>query len=315
MTNEEALYYFLLGYDVLHIFGTYENLLTAIVTSYLPTDLLIIKFFEYIKYKGKTIDELYEILSGGNTNFSSLHNDMKDITKFMNIIDKYNHVFKDIDNATYADIQHFIIKDSKKENKHNDVAHIGQPLVDPINGRPHLTWKKCYYQNCGKEFKSALELVNHLIMCNTYTQGYHYYHELAIYEMQMTPEKVISENMLVCPSYACNHAKFDTPQHLIDHLVKLGLEPFWSSDMMVTDSNDSNTGIDRRNLLDLMPKLYNNEQCIICLDDKPMVITGNCRHHVYCLRCFDEVCKKTNLTNQICPICKIKIDIYYPFSL
>jgi len=173
-------------------------------------------------WRGKTIDELYHILAGGaDIDFATLDEDTKAITTFAEIIKHKNPIFKPYDEKLCASHNNLFKRAlDKKNNNDNDVPHTGQPSIDPIKGRPHLGWNECKYKKCQKKFKNSLALVNHLISCNAYTQGYHYHHETAIFDLGLTEEKVLTQNLTKCPSYACNHKEFAKPDELIMHLKK-----------------------------------------------------------------------------------------------
>ena len=310
MDHDKALCSFLLGYDVMCIYGTYENLISAIFNSSIPPDLLLIKLFEYIIYKGKTIDDLYQMLSGDISDFNKMNEDTESIQKFMKIISDRHPTFIPYDEKVCDQLGSlFQIKNIKKDN----VEHSGQPCVDPMKGRPHLNWNRCCYPKCGKTFQTAMSLVNHLISCNSYSQGYHFWHEIAVNETFITPEYVLEKKLTVCPSYACNHKDFASPEELIDHLIKLGIEPCWKQGTII---NYDETINDKRSLLYTIPKLFCIDDCVLCLSEKPQVIMSNCRHNAYCLECYKTVCeqKGTN-TNHVCPMCKCNVDTYYPFAI
>lgn len=312
MDDDTVLCNFLLGNDIIQYCGTIENLIQMIMRSNLPNDLLLIKLFQYVMWKGKTIDEFYAMLAGdAELNFETLDKDTKEINKFMDIIKTHNIEFNAIEDDVAIKNKDIFTNELTKINKTNiDVKHKGIPEVDPVEGRPHLFWKICKHSGCGAKFKNPLGLVNHLIKCNVYTQGYHYYHERAVEILKLTPESVLKNNLTKCPSYVCNSKEFSKAENLITHFTNLGISPFWQVGMICKNELKE----DNRSLLYTVPKLFNVDTCIICLSNAPQIITGGCRHHVYCIDCYKEFNKTTHI-GHLCPMCKRKVDVYYPFVL
>jgi len=307
MNSEEYLVSFLLNYDIIHIYGTYEKLLDAIYVSTIPTDLLIIKFFEYAFFKSKSVDEIYELFTGQTTEYPTIEADKKIISKLLELVGQRETQFIELNEklikAVIKSFPNLMPKPTQQNSK--SVIHEGVPLPDPIKGRPRLGWCVCKFKNCGQKFSSGMALVDHLTKCNVYTQGFHHHHENAVYNLYLTPEKVKSLNMTKCPSIACNYKDFETSEKLIRHLTLLGIEPFWQKGIILNTDDEK---IDRTMLLNFVPKLYITDTCIICLDNKPNIITNNCRHHVYCTTCFNP-----NIPN-LCPICRTKVDSFFPYA-
>jgi hypothetical protein len=322
MQNMNNMVYFLLNYDMAFAYGSYSKLLGAIRQSVLPTDLLMIKFFEYCTFKGKTVEEIYAMFIEDNNNgtndeghavtYPTIEQDIESIQKLMTIVNDRHTVFRPTEENMNTLQMQRLTKELEKYCKNNSVVqhltpHEGYPLPDPKMGRPRLTWCVCRFDKCGKSFASPTELVAHLEKCNVYTQGFHWDHEMAVRDLMLTPEKVIEKNICECPSYACNHKSFNSPSELIHHLQVLGIEPFWREGMIVGNMKS----IGNADLLCHNPKLFSLESCVICLSDDICIISGECRHHLYCADCFLKAVKPTN---NICPICRSKINKFYPFA-
>jgi hypothetical protein len=309
MNNTDYLLSFLLNYDIIHEFGTIDNLLNiiGITQTALPKDLLMVKFFEYALFKNKTVDEIYDLFNTTG-DYSTLDHDKEIIGTMLAIVGSRNSQFIPFNmNNAKKKIAPFLI--SLKNKDTNDVPHTGQPYPDPIKGRPHLQWCYCQYSKCKKEFNNPIKLVEHLTKCNAYSQGYHYYHEVAVHKTQLTPEKVIAQNLTKCPSYACDHKEFSSCAQLNDHLARLGIEPFWTQGMTFDDEID----FDKNNMLTTVPKMFVNEFCVVCLVEPCSVLINNCRHHVYCLTCHSNK-NIINKMSNICPACRTKVDQFIPFA-
>lgn len=305
---------FLINYDVTIYFGSVENLINSIISSTIhnmPTDLLILKFFEFCFWLKKTPNEIYNLIySDSNTN------NFETIDKLLELCAKKNTEFKIFNLDECANkVEKFMVQFfTKTENTPPDKKfdHIGYPLPDSWDGRPRLHWNVCRFPFCGKKFTHPNQLVNHLVQCNVYTQGFHHYHEQAVFQTNLTPEKVLNNNIKCCPSIACEHKEFDTPENLIKHLTILGIEPFWKKGMVITFENsiEKLNKIDQTKQIALKyPKIFINEQCVFCLDAKPEILVNKCGHHTYCLKCYDN-----GLDKRICPVCRGRVDYFIPFS-
>lgn len=51
-----------------------------------------------------------------------------------------------------------------------------------------------------------------------------------------------------------------------------------------------------------------DEQCILCCDNKKNIILNPCKHHIICSNCFNK------MNNNYCPICKLEIENIISFS-
>jgi len=182
--------------------------------------------------------------------------------------------------------------------------HKEQPLPDPIKGRPYIDWKECYHEGCHKKFTYDHQLVEHLNQVGAYTQGYHKIHQEYIWYHKFTPEKVLLKNITKCPVWICNK-NLNGTQQVIEHFQRLGLEPFWEEGM------DFSTKTQTEYLFNKDLKIYNIENCIVCLDNKPNLILDKCMHCCYCIDCF---LSSTNATwIKKCPVCNTFYDKVYPY--
>lgn len=311
MDEEQSkyLFCFLLNYDVMHIYGTYENLLDTILLSPVAVDLLLMKFYEFMVFNKKSVDEIYTLFSGDNPD--NIEHDKQIINQMIEFTKNKEIQFitptqKMCDNVFKTFGSRLKIFTGDKEIK----THKGYPLPDKDVGRPYLNWCVCTYKDCKKVFTTASGLVNHLIKCNVYTRRFHLEHELAVKNLNMAPDKVKTENITKCMSYICG-ASFDTPDGVIKHLTVLGIEPFWQKGLDVEKLYFSENN-DRSKIFDKSIKIFTDENCVICLDKKPNIISENCRHLVCCIDCFNELYIMQN--NKTCPICKQHITNYLPFS-
>lgn len=186
----------------------------------------------------------------------------------------------------------------------NNCPHIGYPLPDKQLGRPRLEWKVCYYNKCHKYFNNIMGLKTHLTSLGKLTHGFHQFHEISVKELKLTPEKIIKENLAKCPSLICDKKNYIfRPEELINHFEILGIEPFWKQGMSF------NNEIEQVNLGDIVyKKIYIMEECLICLENKPMILFLPCYHNVICINCILKVS-----LNFSCPVCRNNIDKIIPF--
>ena len=269
-------------------------------------ELKLNKFFEFILWKNINQDEMIKIfckklnldLVGENLEESKLS-----IEKYLKIIEERKITFKQyIHDEVYRKVNKIISTGIIKLNN-DDVLHTGQPLPDPVMGRPQLNWGYCQYDGCKKSFTNFSGLVSHLIQCNAYTQGYHKSHEQGVNYNNLTEEKVMSSNITKCPSWMCEIKNFGSPQELIQHLQILGIKPFWKQGMIFCIESS------KRKILEIEPdKKYINNTCVLCLDNPGEIIINKCGHQVYCIDCV----VKANKIN--CPICRGKVDMFMPYA-
>jgi hypothetical protein len=313
MDNTKHLLLFLYNYDVMHFFGSYQNLLYSIAKSGIPTDLLVMKFFEYSFANNKSVDDIYSILKGSSCDFSDIGDDKKIIQKILGIVGNKEIKFLQYDFLACEEILKLfpVQKIHSCGSESQEPPHYGYPVPDPDLGRPKLEWCVCRHGKCFKQFNSAMALVKHLTECGAFTKGYHYFHENSEILKTLNPEKIIEQNITKCPAQMCHRNSFDSPQDLIKHLKFLGIEPFWTKGTDLTDELTKSEDLSK--LLQKSPKLFSNATCVLCLGDPPCIIAGECRHHIFCLECYKEQHNKKMLP-QICPMCRNKVDTYYPYA-
>jgi hypothetical protein len=194
---------------------------------------IIDKYFSNNKNTKKNTKNKLIFTSGcygsGKTHVIKLLNSNKKINLSKYIFIKYN-------NFELLSKTKKIIKE-KLINFNKDITHKGNPLPDPINGRPKLNWCICTHSGCRKEFSYPSDLVNHLIKNNVYTKGYHLSHEESVCYNKLTPELVLTKKITKCPSWMCEIKSFNTPIDLIEHLKILGIQPFWDATSSIKPYN------------------------------------------------------------------------------
>lgn len=319
---------FLLNYDISKIIVNtdedinksylIEKILEMILSNNnYPQELLMNKFFEFAKWININLDELCDIVINKiEQNPKNITDDeLKKIKK--NMQDYFNFLnFKDINFKKYSHNELYDIYINMIKKKIIDttymIKHTGQPLPDPILGRPKLDWCKCSYKNCSQLFKTPIELTNHLIKNNVYTKGYHMSHEESVKSNDLTILKVCKNKIKKCPSWICKTKDFDSPEELINHLQVLGIKPFWHEGLIINnDDNDNNNVI---KLLEEKNKIFNTKYCLMCLEDSANILINKCCHQVYCIHCVGELLKKSESLKLNCPICRGKIDNFYPYA-
>ena len=181
-------------------------------------------------------------------------------------------------------------------------THIGQPLPDPKLGRPYINWNMCYHQDCHKQFYSDNELIKHLKEFKVYTPNYHKLHEDIINEMKLTEDIIKQNNIRKCPSWICKESEFTSSEQLINHLQRLGIEPFWKKGMDLSKKEDY--------AFNKELKIYDTKNCIICLDRNTNIIFDKCMHQCYCVECYNDYIKLNNTLK--CPICRNFYNKIYP---
>ncbi len=272
-----------------------------------PLELLLTKFFEYTICKKIELNQINQLLcdklnlSNESDNPDDFANQFKE---YFDIITVRTINFIPWDYASaYRKVNELITQSLVKLNNKNQCEHQGQPLPDPELGRPKLTWKYCQYSGCKKTFSSPAKLVEHLIKSNVYTRGFHSCHEDAVKLNNLTPEKVLENNITVCPSYICENKKFKKPEELIEHLQILGIKPFWQSGMELPSNHN------KKKLPDIKSnQMYLVDSCLICLDAPVEIFINKCGHQVYCIDCLKRSSKTT------CPICRTKVDMFLPYA-
>ncbi len=315
---------FLLNYDITNIFvdnktiqtKSYvsEKILELILsnTNY-PEELLVNKFFEFVKWFGLDLNELVSIIiNKTEPNPTSILTEEADaikenIQKYFNFLNFKNIDFKKFSHQEVHNTYIYLIQ-KKIISLTNDIKHSGQPLPDPVLGRPKLSWCRCTHKDCNKKFGTASQLTMHLTENNVYTKGYHLIHEEAIRQMGLTIEKVNQNNITKCPSWLCEIKDFNSPTELIKHLQLLGIKPFWYEGLEINDNSNI------LNLFDKKNKIYHTSHCLMCLGDSPNIMINRCGHQVYCVNCVGELSKMSESIKTNCPVCRGKIDKFYPYA-
>ncbi len=291
------------GDDIISI--TNRLLKLIVLNDKYPFELLMCKFFEYTIWKKINLSELHDILIRNLDLVNEGTEDFESQFKiYMGLINCREIIFNKFEHCiVYDKINELINLKLLKLNNAEEKEHVGQPNPDPELGRPRLEWHFCQYSNCKKKFSSANKLVEHLINVNAYTRGFHSCHENSVKLSGLTPDKVISENITVCPGYICENKKFAKPEDLIEHLQELGIEPFWQKGM------GFNSKTNRKKLPDIKSnQMYLVDSCVICLDNPVQIFIAKCGHQVYCIDCL----KRSSKNN--CPICRCKVDMFLPYA-
>lgn len=155
------------------------------------------------------------------------------------------------------------------------INHYGYPMPDE-RGRPRLNWLVCTHPACRVECKHPSELTNHLINNKTYARGFHLAHETALKEHALTIDKVMTENLTQCPSLICDVGGFSSPQDLILHLSRLGMDGFWDHRNPVEPMQNPAT---------LMGSII-QQACLICDSPDSQIVCIPCGHSAVCADCF-----------------------------
>lgn len=161
----------------------------------------------------------------------------------------------------------------------------------------------CMHKNCNKCFDTENDLIKHLKKFKVYTPSYHKLHEDIVQELGLTENKIKTENIKKCPSMICKEPEFHSPDELITHFQRLGIEPFWKIGMIF--------GKEKEYEFNKHIKLYDCKQCIICLDAKPNVIFDRCMHSCYCISCYDNFIKSNSTLK--CPLCRDFFNKIFPY--
>lgn len=276
------------------------NQIVQLCDSYeIPKDIIIRKiisnYIYHIKGKERIVDKIIEDKTLTITNMDMINKLIDECEKY-----QYNIITNDKVNLL-LNIDLKIISKNKEKN------HRGYPLPDPLKGRPQLQWKECYYKNCHNTFDSANLLVNHLQNNGVYIRGFHLFHEQAINELNLTPEKIIQSKLTKCPSLVCDQIYNNfTPEQLCHHLKILGISPFWKPGDIVDIVDDHS--LDTININDITIKpIFSSAECLVCFDNKPMIIFIPCYHYIVCLNCIYAIDKLR------CPMCRSKVEYILPF--
>ena len=190
-------------------------------------------------------------------------------------------------------------------------THKDQPLPDSDNGRPCIGWRECYYEGCHKTFSYEHELINHLQNLNAYIPSFHKIHEEIVLQNNLTEDKIIANNITKCPAYICNYDNINSAEEVIEHFQKLGIPPFWKKNMIITSKTKTTDYIFNKEI-----KIFNIDECIICLQNKPNIILDKCLHCCFCIDCFLSLASPPSSTSwniKICPICRSIYSKVYPY--
>jgi hypothetical protein len=189
-------------------------------------------------------------------------------------------------------------------------THKGQPLPDPLTGRPYIDWKECYHEGCHIKFAYNNQLIDHLKIMGAYTASFHKIHEDYIAENELTEDKVIALGMSKCPAYICKYNDTDSPLEVIEHFKSLGIPPFWKTGMDLS-SKKVNEYVFKKEV-----KIFNVDNCVFCLEKKPNVVFDKCLHCCFCIDCYLSI---TNPVSNVswdtkkCPVCKMFYSKVYPY--
>jgi len=251
-------------------------------SQYIPDHVVFRKIIEYLILKAflkdKIIEKLYQLHV---LKVNQLDKAIVIIDSFKNYKPKAD--LSQMDSNKMIQITHLQIQQTK--------SHGWYPLPDPVKGRPSLHWGYCAHAGCGKTLPSRNGLIQHLQSYGVYIQGYHLQHEFAVESQQLTPEKVLEQKITKCPSMVCGLSKFNSPEELCDHLMILGIPPFWQQGMVIQPPSPT--------LYEPFQTIYFEEECIICTDNTPSVLFLPCNHCVICFKC----CGGIHTINK-CPKCR-----------
>lgn len=248
----------------------------------IDSNILLRKVIEYLHIKSHTKEQILEKLE----HYKLINDRSQKLLETIDaVISTSSNSLDDINVSQLVSLSRAYISKSSP----ND--HSGYPLPDPIKGRPHLQWCECYYEGCHTRYSSAEQLKNHLLQLGNLKAGFHQWHENAIQDLWLTPEKVMQSNMTKCPSYVCDksHHLF-TPAELCEHFRELGLPPFWHPGDPIKSKSAS------KSLVGNLSKVYMGEECIICSEKRPSALLLPCNHCVICIGCYKPMNK--------CPMCR-----------
>jgi len=191
----------------------------------------------------------------------------------------------------------FKIKQYTKPGKVPDAPHDGYPEVHPVRGRGRIGYHECFHTDCDFRSGCSDELRKHLKDHYCYTPYFHTAHEDMISSLNLTPEMVHEKKMTYCPSSICNNSvkDFKTSEALCEHLMLLGIEPFWQPGMQIEYESKAPEVVVKAD-----KPIYASDECLVCFDKHPDVLILDCHHYICCFDCF-------NYTKRVCPLCRTKI--------
>ncbi len=202
-----------------------------------------------------------------------------------------------------------LVKHQNNVKRNIELAiHEGYP-IDTTKGRPHITWKYCAHDKCGKKYNSCSELVEHLKHNRSYTKGYHFMHVDIIQRLGITRESIIEQNMTQCPSPLCNdNAVIKSPQDLIDHFTALGISPYWTPCVEMPKQQKK---LDVYSKDVAFFKFFNpTVGCARCISGIVATICHPCGHRVLCLECAQI---HNNMKDIKCPVCRNAVTEIFPY--
>lgn len=291
LSDKEKLFLWLyFPYDIADVDKTLGDMIALSVTYNINNDTILLrKIIEYLYIKNHNKEQIIEKLYQYKLiNVDVLH-------KVIDTIDTViSTPLNSLDNVELSKIIGFA-------DKYNvQINHEGYPKPDPNKGRPFLDWCECYFDGCHKHYDTPEQLKTHLTQLGKHIWGFHFFHERAIGNMWLTPEKVLANNMTKCPSLVCDKSNhIFTPQELCQHFQVLGLAPFYQLGDIIHTSKKFTE--DKS-----FNKVYMSQECIICTDDdvRPSVLFLPCNHCVVCINCYKPMNK--------CPICRRDIATSLP---
>lgn len=291
---------------------TFDNIINYIVKYKYPYDIIIMKYIQLLCFNGLDNNTIQNHLLNYNIicSFDTIEHIRKEQQHENIIPDKIYSVCKLKNPKAIAHEQEIIKK------KPTDANHANYPLVDPIRGRPKIDWCVCYHENCMKWCVTEKHLLHHLKEHECLTHHFHKKHETAVEMLSLTPEKILANNIIHCPSPICDVGKFKSPQELIRHLTLLGIPPFWKHGMDVRNLGEFETfethiykELENKTYpqFTLTKPIYRSEFCVCCCETKPQIVFLSCKHSNLCIDCYHK------LPTKKCPECRMDVSECLPY--
>lgn len=270
----------------------------------IPHNIILNKIIQALVLEQKDNDEICNILKEKNVIIAFPKDKMVEIIKLVRDLpihilddDKYTRIA----NLYYKYRSKILITNNPLQ--HERSLHKSMPLPDPKLGRPRLEWTECYHKECHKKFQNTTSLKDHLEKMETFTHNLHKYHEDAVVDNKLTPDKVHKEGIKFCPSWVCNKNREMTPHELCDHLKLFGIFPFWQPGDTCDDLLDKDK-VTEIQLKPVYKNSYFNDNCLVCCDEYVEVVLVPCNHYVSCFECSQFT---------TCPICRCHIEFMLPY--
>lgn len=291
----------------------FQNIIDFCAKHKYPYDIIIMKYIQLLCFNGLNNDTIQEhLLLNFNVSCSA------EIIEHVRKEEQHeNTIPKEIFNICKLPTKPPVQKQIKQEiikMKYTDAIHNKYPLVDPTRGRPKIEWRICYHEKCMKFCSSEKQLLHHLHEHSCITPHFHKKHEIAIEQTKLTPESIMKNNIIFCPSPICDVGKFESPQHLIKHLTLLGIEPFWKYGMDVRNLELIKNEIDYNKLekhiyphFELIKPIFRSELCVCCCEIKPQIVLLACKHSNLCINCYSKLPIKK------CPECRVDVQECLPY--